>query len=136
MYWKDCFKGESADIFFITTMNRAGEHVAAMQQEALRHRCDPADIGVYLQPIENGRAAHLEFIIPYNPADAAETERVKALHAAASEAAYRCGAVFTRAYGAWAQMVSSRNAVHHETARQIKEILDPNNIMNPGKLGL
>lgn len=136
VYWKDVCKGASAEIFFITTMDRAGSHIVALQQEAIRHGCDPTDIGVYLQPIENGRAAHLEFIIPYDPGNAHETRRVKDLWISASEAMYRMGAVFTRAYGYWADMVNRCNAVQHATARQIKEILDPNNIMNPGKLGL
>lgn len=136
VYWKDVCTGASADIFFITTMERAAAQIAAMKQEALRRRFDPADIGIYLQPIENGRAAHLEFIIPYRPDDRQEVERAQDLHAAASEVMYGLGAVFTRAYGSWADMVAGRNAVHHETARQIKEILDPNNIMNPGKLAL
>ncbi|MCX8043721.1 MAG: FAD-binding oxidoreductase [Desulfobacterota bacterium] len=136
VYWKDMYKGASAEIFFITTMDRAAAHIAALQQEAIRFGYDPSDIGVYLQPIENGRAAHLEFIIPYDPGNAYEVRRVKDLWINASEAMYRLGAVFTRAYGYWADMVNRCNAVQYATARQIKEILDPNNIMNPGKLGL
>lgn len=135
IYWKDAYRGASADIFFITTMNKASEFLRALQEEAVRSRYNYDDIGVYLQPIENGRAAHLEFIIPYNPDDPAECEQIRCFHRSASERMYSLGALFTRAYRMWAGMVNGRNGIQHETAKQIKEILDPNNIMNPGKLG-
>jgi FAD/FMN-containing dehydrogenase len=136
VYWKDAYKGASADIFFITTMDRAARCILEMQQAATAHDYPATEIGVYLQPIENGRAAHLEFNIFYNPDDPRECSRIKKLHTAASEQMYALGAVFTRAYGRWAEMVNARNAVHFQTAKMIKETLDPNNIMNPGKLGL
>jgi FAD/FMN-containing dehydrogenase len=47
---------------------------------------------------------------------------------------YALGAHFTRAYGTWAEMVYGRNAVHYQTAKMMKETLDPNNIMNPGTM--
>jgi len=136
VYWKDRPKGASADIFFITTMDRAASCISAMREEAACARYNSDDIGVYLQPIENGRAAHLEFIIPYNPGDVHECELVRTLHRSASERMYSLGAVFTRAYGSWAEMVNGRNAVQFQTAKMIKETLDRNNIMNPGKLGM
>jgi FAD/FMN-containing dehydrogenase len=136
VYWKDMRKGACADIFFITTMNRAGDFIQTMQQQAADAGCNYQDIGIYLQPIENGRAAHLEFSIPYCPDDPRECTRVRELHCSASEAMHALGAVFTRAYGAWAQMAHGRNAAHYTTAKTIKDIIDKNNIMNPGKLGL
>ena len=136
VYWKDAYKGASADIFFITTMDRAAQCIAEMQQIAITYDYPATDLGVYLQPIENGRVAHLEFNMFYNPADARECSRIKKLHTAASERMYALGAVFTRAYGKWAEMVNSHNAVQYQTAKMIKETLDPKNIMNPGKLGL
>jgi glycolate oxidase len=134
-YWKDACRGASADIFFITTMNRAKLFITAMQEECMRAGYNYQDIGMYLQPLENGRAAHLEFSIPYNPQDAEECAQVRRLHAAASLTMYTLGALFTRAYGMWAELVQGRNAVQYQTAKMIKEVLDPNNIMNPGKLG-
>lgn len=136
VYWKDRRKGGSADIFFMTTMKKAGAFISAMQQQAADTGHNVQDIGVYLQPIENGRAAHLEFSIPYCPDDTEECARVRELHRSAGEKMYSLGAVFTRAYGDWARMVCGRNAVQHSTAKMIKEIIDKNNIMNPGKLGL
>jgi FAD/FMN-containing dehydrogenase len=135
-YWKEAYKGASADIFFIMTMNRASAFITAMQEETARAEYPFEDIGIYLQPIENGRAAHLEFIIPYNPDDTGECSLVRRLHRSVSERMYALGALFTRAYGTWAEMVYGRNALQYQTAKLIKETLDPNNIMNPGKLGL
>ena len=90
---------------------------------------------IYLQPIENGRVCHLEFTIPYNPEDVIECGLIKKFYKSASERMYALGAHFTRAYGIWSDMVYGRNALQYQTAKMIKEILDPNNIMNPGKLG-
>lgn len=136
IYWKDAYKGSSADLFFIAPMEKASRFVAAVKEEADGFNYPGDDIGVYLQPIENGRASHLECTFPFNPRDDDERNLVQRLHRAASERAYALGAHFTRAYGYWAEMVYGRNALQYSTAKLIKETLDPHNIMNPGKLGL
>ncbi|RMF94777.1 MAG: FAD-binding oxidoreductase [Candidatus Schekmanbacteria bacterium] len=136
IYWKDFLKGACADIFFITTMESAGKFKKIMMEEAVKLDYPTADIGIYLQPIENGRAAHLEFNIPYDPNDGDECCLVSKLHEEASRRMYAEGAVFTRAYGKWAEIVNGTNAVQYKTSKLIKDYLDPNGIMNPGKLGL
>jgi len=136
IYWKDTYKGASADLFFITPMEKASTFITALKEESLNVHYPAEDIGVYLQPMENGRASHLEFTFPYNPEDTYERNLVKKLHRSASERAYALGAHFTRAYGPWAEMVYGRNSLQYQTAKLIKETIDPNNIMNPGKLGL
>ena len=136
VYWKDARRGASADIFFITTMDRVPVFITAMQQQAAQAGYNFQDIGIYVQPIENGRAAHLEFSLPYNPADARARECMRDLHEKASRVMYTHGALFTRAYGSWALLAHGCNAAQQQTARIIKELLDTNNIMNPGRLGL
>jgi FAD/FMN-containing dehydrogenase len=136
IYWKDTYKGACADIFFLIPMDRIPLLTRAIVQEAKALQYSTEDIGIYIQPIENGRAAHLEFTLPYNPKDNDECILIKKLHRLASRKLYTLGAHFTRAYGAWAEMVSENNAVQYQTTKLIKEMLDPNNIMNPGKLGL
>jgi len=136
VYWKDARRGGGTDIFFITTMDRVPVFIAEMQQQAAQAGYNFQDIGIYVQPIENGRVAHLEFSLPYNPADERARTRMRDLHAAASRAMFAQGALFTRAYGSWAHLAHGCNAAQQQTARIIKELLDTNNIMNPGRLGL
>jgi FAD/FMN-containing dehydrogenase len=135
VYWKDAYKGASADIFFLTPMDKASAFAAAMKEESEKAGYPFEDVGVYLQPIEGGRAAHLEFTIPFDPNNRGQRSRVRELHRSASERMYTLGALFTRAYGLWGEMVYGRNALQYQTAKMIKETLDPNNIMNPGRLG-
>jgi FAD/FMN-containing dehydrogenase len=136
VYWKDARQGASADIFFITTLDRVPVFIAEMQQQAASAGYNFQDIGMYVQPIENGRAAHLEFSLPYSRDDERARTRMRGLHEAAGRAMFTQGALFTRAYGSWAQLAHGCNAAQQQTARLIKELLDPNNIMNPGRLGL
>jgi FAD/FMN-containing dehydrogenase len=44
------------------------------------------------------------------------------------------GAYFSRPYGIWANMVYNPDARNTIVTKKIKDILDPNHVMNPGKL--
>jgi len=53
----------------------------------------------------------------------------------ASETLMDKGAYFERPYGRWADMVYSRyNTAYVSKLKDLKKEIDPNNIMNPGKL--
>ena len=85
-------------------------------------------------PLERGRAVHCEFDLHGDPGDEQEKQRVKSLWLAASEELMRGGAFFDRPYGAWAAMLYSRTGMYTEKLKEIKQQLDPNAILNPGKL--
>jgi FAD/FMN-containing dehydrogenase len=44
------------------------------------------------------------------------------------------GAFFSRPYGPWADMAYARFTEGVAALRKLKNIFDPNNILNPGKL--
>ena len=48
VYWKDARQGASADIFFITTMDRVPVFITAMQQQAAQAGYNFQDIGIYV----------------------------------------------------------------------------------------
>ncbi|GAH85459.1 unnamed protein product, partial [marine sediment metagenome] len=92
------------------------------------------DIGVYVQPVERARSFYCVFDLHCDPTNDDDIQRVKALFDEASETLVNMGAFFDRPYGLWAQMMYQRDAAYAEYLRKIKAQLDPNNIMNPGKL--
>ena len=92
------------------------------------------EMGVYIQPIEYGRACHMEYNFFYDKDNATELNNVKNLYEELSELIYSLGGVFSRPYGKWGEFLVQRTSVYRETMRKVKEIFDPNDILNPGKL--
>jgi hypothetical protein len=92
------------------------------------------DVGFFGVPLERGRGIHLEVDLHSDPSNEREKESVKNVWEEASSELMNSGAYFDRPYGAWAEMVYSRTAIYSLKLKQLKKELDPNNIMNPGKL--
>ena len=133
-YWKFSYKGSCHDIFFYVTLDRVSEFTEVINVVAAKYGYPNKDIGVYLQPIERGRICFCQYGFHCDPDDARDVERVRQLYLEASELVMNMGGLFTTPYGAWADMAYSRAATYTATLKVVKNALDPNNILNPGKL--
>lgn len=133
-HWKLNRRGGCQDIFFLSKLEQAPQYVATLQSIATASGYPTGEIGIYIQPQHQGVAHHVEFSLPYDPADAAQRARAEQLLEQGSTALIEGGAYFSRPYGPWAQMVYSRDATSTQMLRMVKNILDPKNILNPGKL--
>ena len=133
-YWKLRLKGACQDIFFITTLNQTRAFVEVMREEAQRGRFPVEDIGVYVQPIQQGRNVHLEFNLMYDADQPAAVRQARALFEAASRRFMDMGGFFNRPYGLWSELAYARCPDTVAALRKVKSIFDPNGIMNPGKL--
>jgi FAD/FMN-containing dehydrogenase len=133
-YWKNLYKGACRDVFFHTTMNRVPEFNNTMETLSYKHGYLNNDISFYLQPIEQGRICYCQYGFHFDPDDAAEAEKVHRLYLEASETVTNMGGIFTTPYGPQAEMVYSRAAAFPRVMKVVKNAVDPNNIMNPGKL--
>ena len=134
-YWKFRARDAAKEIFFLTQLQRAPEFLRVLHDRAAAHDHPASDIGVYLQPKQNGRAFHTAATVPFNPGDPADKSSAESLFLDASRTLISRGAFFYRPYGPWADLVYAQTDNLHATLTRIKKILDPNMIMNPGKLG-
>ena len=132
-YWKLRYKGNCADILFLTTLDKAPGFVKQVNGLAGKYGYPAADIGVYIQPLAQGANCHVEFNLMFNPADSSKVERVKRLDAEGAAELYKEGAFFSRPYGPWAKFAFGEEQTIRALQR-VKQIFDPKGVMNPGKL--
>jgi FAD/FMN-containing dehydrogenase len=133
-YWKLRFKGGFHDVFFLTTVDKTPGFIAAMTDLALLHRYPVEDMGVYIQAIVQGTSCHCEFNLYYDPKNSAELNGTKWLVSEGVEELAKMGGFFSRPYGVWKDVAYRRAAGTLNIQRKVKEIFDPNKILNPGKL--
>jgi hypothetical protein len=133
-YWKLRNKGACEDVFFLTINDKLESLVDAMYGQTEKAGYPGSEMGVYIQPTVQGTGVHCEFNLFYDPANAGEAARVKALSAAAVKGLMAKGAFFSRPYGESARSVINRDAATVAVLKKLKNMFDPKYIMNPGKV--
>jgi FAD/FMN-containing dehydrogenase len=133
-YWKFASRGACQDIFFYTTLDKSPEFAQVLTQLAADCGYGIDDIGFYVQPMEYGRACHFECNLPYNPDSPDETAMMKQLYIEAARTAIDMGGYFARPYGAIGDVIYDKTAAYTTALKKVKQLLDPNNIMSPGRL--
>ncbi|OGO00451.1 MAG: hypothetical protein A2Y90_05315 [Chloroflexi bacterium RBG_13_52_12] len=133
-YWKLRYKGASQDIFFISNFQKVGETIEYMYKAADEAGYPVPDLGIYVQPLVQGANYHVEFNLFYDPENPRETSRVKELAARVINPLITRGAFFSRPYGESARAILNKDAATVHALMKVKGILDPDNVMNPGKL--
>lgn len=131
---KCCYRGAVHDVSFKTTLKRVPEFQHLLLEVLNTYSYPLSDVGVYVLVIERGRAVHCEIDIHGGIPSGRDAAHIRRLWIELSKRFIDEGAFFDRPYGAWADMVYSRAGVYTQKLKQIKRELDPNNILNPGKL--
>ncbi|MFX0140331.1 MAG: FAD-binding protein [Candidatus Hodarchaeota archaeon] len=127
--WRLRLTGGYQDIFFITNYEKIRDFTILVEKLISNN------LGIYIQPINQGTAYHCEFDIYYNPHDKEETLNFKEKFLRTSINLMNSGAFFNRPYGLWAKEVYKRHEDSTQDAlKKVKRIFDPNNVLNPGVL--
>ncbi len=127
--WRLRLNGGYQDIFFISNYEKISELITLVEKQITKN------LGIYIQPINQGTSYHCEFNIYYNPNNKEETLDVKEKFLRISIDLMNSGAFFNRPYGLWAKDVYERHEDSTQKAlKKVKKIFDPNNVLNPGVL--
>ena len=133
-YWKLRYKGACQDILFLTIYDKLEGQIGVMNELAEEAGYPVSDLGIYIQPIVQGTSCHCEFNLFYDPGNPNELTRVKELSTSAVKSLMAKDAFFSRPYGDSAGMVFNRDAATVAVLNKLKNMFDPNNVMNPGKV--
>ncbi|MFX0022972.1 MAG: FAD-dependent oxidoreductase [Candidatus Hermodarchaeota archaeon] len=127
--WRLRLNGGYQDIFFISNYEKIPNFIELVKEQI------PNNLGIYIQPINQGTSYHCEFDIFYNPDNITETLDIKDKFIEVSINLMDSGAFFNRPYGLWAKEVYKRHENSTQKAlKKIKQIFDPHNVLNPGVL--
>jgi hypothetical protein len=127
--WRLRLNGGYQDIFFISDYGKITKFIDLVEKQITNN------LGIYIQPINQGTSYHCEFDMYYNPNDKEEIINVKNKFIKTSINLMNSGAFFNRPYGLWAKEVYQRHEDSTQKAlKKVKKIFDPNNILNPGVL--
>ena len=133
-YWKIRHKGAGEDIFFLTVHDKIDDQINVMQDMANNAGYPASDLGIYIQSTVQGTSYHCEFNLFYDPDSQAEVNRVKGLSATTVKNLMNRGAFFSRPYGDNIGAIMNRDSATLDVVNRLKNIFDPNNVMNPGKI--
>jgi len=133
-YWKLAYKGGCQDLFFHTVMGKAQAFCEAIGKIAAKYNYPATDLGCYVQPVIYGGACHFECNFYYDPANAEEVNKITNLYAEAAKTTLDMGAFYSRPYGPVTDLVYQRATDYTSELKKVKKLMDPNNIMSPGRL--
>jgi FAD/FMN-containing dehydrogenase len=134
--WRHHRSGHCLSIFFLTTLDRAPRLIERFGRLAGERGIGAESHGSYLQPVVQNHACHVELLVPFDPESADEVERMRELEREAVAELSAAGAFFSRPYGSAAPVAFEQSRTSYELLKKIKDIFDPNRVLNTGKWGL
>jgi len=134
--WRHRLKGHCLSLFFLTTLDRAPGLVDFFVGLVSRNAIEEEYVGVYVQPVIQNHACHVELMCPFDPAKPSDAEQMCKLEKEAVTGLIQRGAFFSRPYGSAGDLVFGQNPLSYEVLKKVKGIFDPHGVLNRGKWGL
>jgi FAD/FMN-containing dehydrogenase len=131
--WRDSLTGGALSVFFQSTLDRMPSLLKVFTDAAAEFGIPEAEIGVYVQPMVQNHACHIELLVPCDPGDLARVERLRDFEREATVRLMAAGAFFSRPYGSAGELVWAQNPGNTRLVRIVKGIFDPREILQRGK---
>ncbi|MBN1289028.1 MAG: FAD-binding oxidoreductase [Actinobacteria bacterium] len=132
-WWKIRYRGDVRELMFMTSATKTPEFTDKVMSMALKQKFDTQAIGVYIQMLQQGKSCQVSFDFQ---ADADTLSGFQKTYTNIAAALFSEGAFYSRPYGPLADIVYSHGDYQSfvKYARGLKEIFDPEGVLNPGKL--
>ena len=131
--WRDELRGGCLSIFFISVLDKMPALLKTFIDTATEVGYSEAEIGAYIQPMVQNHCCHMEVMIPFAPHSSEEVDRLAGLEKLATQRLMEGGAFFSRPYGSASKFVWEKNPSNTRLLNIIKEIFDPNQVLQRGK---
>ncbi len=127
-------KKKAYDLPVYLTLNKFPDVYSIIQNELSRFNGNKIELGVSIIPVERNRTAYVEFDLYTGLNTEQEITEFKKLFSNLGELAVKAGAIIDIPYGPLKQVIYSKLGNYLALINEVKDIFDPNNIMNPGKI--
>ncbi|MHA2290102.1 MAG: FAD-binding oxidoreductase [Promethearchaeota archaeon] len=127
-------KKELYDLPIYVTLDKFPEIYSIIQNELTQFKDTQIELGVSIIPVERNRTAYVEFDLHTQLSTEEEITSFKQLFRTLGELAVQTGAIIDIPYGPLKQVIYSRVGNYIALIKEVKNIFDPNNILNPGKI--
>ncbi|MFX0008940.1 MAG: FAD-binding oxidoreductase [Candidatus Hermodarchaeota archaeon] len=127
--WRSKLKGAYQDVFFLTSFEKIPQFFTLIESQSFEN------LGIYIQPINQGTSYHFEFDVYHKVGELVEKDETIKKILELNSQLMENGAFFSRPYGLWTRDVyRHQNSENINALKKVKKIFDPNNILNPGVL--
>lgn len=134
--WREGLKCKYLSLFFLTTLDRTPTLRNVLLETVKKQGLKNENVGIYIQPVVQNHACHVEFIILFDSAMKVSGERARELEREAVRRLAAAGAFFSRPYGFAGETVFKQNPEQYALLKKVKSIFDPNRVLNRGKWDL
>ncbi len=129
----------AVDIFYVTTLDRIPHHLNEVQNLLKKYQFPLTRLNLYIQPVIQARAAHIEFsLIADNPSlgstGKTSFDSTQNIVKEIAQFAISNGGFFSRPYKLVNKFAFAGHKVYMDGLRRIKQIFDPDEILNKGGL--
>lgn len=125
---------QSYDLPLYLTLNKFPNVFSAIQSALKQFDAFKIDLGVSIIPVERNRVAYVEFDLYAELKENKHVIEFRKLFSDLGELAIKSGAFIDIPFGPLKEILYSKMDGYSTLINQVKNIFDPNKIMNPGKI--